>query len=391
MVGRINNRRPRSGPRPARITGTITFARHRDRGPSGRIEPQRPGQPAYPASGTRSEYIWWRAELDRFCRGALHDRFSHRRRRGHEYRQRHRRGLPVRPGGHRRVRAGRGRGHHGRARLAAAPAQAHRLGELRLARRAAGHGQLAVGQIRRGHPGQPLLRRLRDGRPGRDPGREPRDRAVRRGPRLRPAALGHRRQPGRVLGHPGPPDRTPGPRPGWCQARQRPGPGRLGRPAPRAARAADDGDVAGRGRSPDPRLPPQHLRQAVRAGQLRGGRADRAARLRRDRDPGPRVPAPGAAGRVLRLSAQPELRHPGRDRGRGRRHVHGGHGALRRAGRGQGPDRRPRPGPARRRGHLDHAQVAARPARRPGAVHRGVRAVRRPGLPDGARRPRCRM
>ena len=54
---------------------------------------------------------------------------------------------------------------------------------------------------------------------------------------------------------------------------------------------------------------------------------------------------------------------------------------------GRRADRRPQPGPARRRGHQHHAQVPARPARRPGAVHPGVRAVRGPRLPAGPRRP----
>ena len=45
------------------------------------------------------------------------------------------------------------------------------------------------------------------------------------------------------------------------------------------------------------------------------------------------------------------------------------------------------PVPLRPHHHHDHPQVAARPARRPGAGHRGVRRLGRPRLPDGARRP----
>src|SRR6202044_1166929 len=71
----------------------------------------------------------------------------------------------------------------------------------------------------------------------------------------------------------------------------------------------------------------------------------------------------------------------------GRRHPHGGHGALRRPGRGRCADRRPEPGPARRGGHVHHPQVAPRPARRVRALHRRVRTVRGQGLPDGPRRP----
>ena len=55
------------------------------------------------------------------------------------------------------------------------------------------------------------------------------------------------------------------------------------------------------GRASDPRVPAEHLREAVRAGQLRHRPGDGPAGLRRDRRPGPGVPAAGAAGRVLRL------------------------------------------------------------------------------------------
>ena len=57
-------------------------------------------------------------------------------------------------------------------------------------------------------------------------------------------------------------------------------------------------------------------------------------------------------------------------------HGDGGHGALRRAGRGRPA---PEPGGARRRGHVDHAQDAGRAARRPGAVARRARQGRRSG------------
>src|ERR1700759_4264840 len=99
----------------------------------------------------------------------------------------------------------------GTAYTAAPAAQADRLGELRLARGAAGHGQLAVGQVRRGHRRAAVLRRLRAGRPGRVARGRARPGPVRGGPRLRPAALGHRREPGRVLVDPGPPGGRAGP------------------------------------------------------------------------------------------------------------------------------------------------------------------------------------
>ena len=53
---------------------------------------------------------------------------------------------------------------------------------------------------------------------------------------------------------------------------------------------------------------------------------------------------------------------------------------------GRGVHRRQRPGGARRRGHVDHAQDPARPQGRHGAVHRRVLRARRPRLPDGAGR-----
>ena len=86
------------------------------------------------------------------------------------------------------------------------------------------------------------------------------------------------------------------------------------------------------------------------------------------RAPGPRVPAADPHRRLLRLPAPGQLRDDARDRRRGRRHPHRRHGALRRPGRGQGPHRRLRPGAARARRHHHHPQVAARPARRHGAV-----------------------
>ena len=108
------------------------------------------------------------------------------------------------------------------------------------------------------------------------------------------------------------------------------------------------------------------------------------AELRADRAG---LPAADPGGRLLRLPPQDQLRHDAGDRRRGRRDPHGGHGALRRAGRGQGVHRRLRPGAARPHRHHDHAQVAARPARRAGAVPAGTVRRGRPGLPAGARRP----
>ena len=102
---------------------------------------------------------------------------------------------------------------------------------------------------------------------------------------------------------------------------------------------------------------------------------------------GPRVQAAGPDRRLLGVPAQGRLRQDARDRRRGRRHADGRHGALRRPGRRQGVHRRLRPGAPRPRHHDHDAQVAARPARRHGAVPAGVRRRRRPRLPDGARWP----
>ena len=175
---------------------------------------------------------------------------------------------------------------------------------------------------------------------------------------------------------------------GRRQARQRPLRRRLGDAAARARRPADARHVAGRRRAPDARLPAQHQRQDVRA-------SPPTAPIRR---PGcsttPRSAAQAREFRPLiliagysRLSAQDRLRHDARDRRRGGRHADRRHGALRRPGRRQGVHRRLRPGAARARRHEHHPQVAARPARRVGAVPARVRRRGRPRLPDGARRP----
>ena len=84
--------------------------------------------------------------------------------------------------------------------LSAPPAEAHRLGELRLACGFAGDGQLVVGQVCRGNARAPAVRGLRDGRPYRDSRRRPRHSALRLRSRLRPAAFGDRRQPRRATG-----------------------------------------------------------------------------------------------------------------------------------------------------------------------------------------------
>ena len=87
-------------------------------------------------------------------------------------------------------------------------------------------------------------------------------------------------------------------------------------------------------------------------------------------------PAREAAAPDRRLQLVPaadQLPHHPRDRRRGRRDVHGRHGALRRTGRRQGVHRRLRPGAPRAHRDDHDAQDAARPARRPGAVPAGAR------------------
>ena len=142
-----------------------------------------------------------------------------------------------------------------------------------------------------------------------------------------------------------------------------------------------------RRRPPHPRLPAQHQRQDVPPAAVRHRPGDRAARLRRGRGQGPRVQAAGAGGRLLGVPAPGELRQDARDRRRGRRDADGRHGPLRRPGRRQGLHRRRGPGAARPHHHDHDAQVAARPARRPGAGDQEeFAAVGRPRLPDGPRR-----
>ena len=110
------------------------------------------------------------------------------------------------------------------------------------------------------------------------------------------------------------------------------------------------------------------------------------ARLRRAGGRGARIQAADPGRRVLGLSAAGQFRQAARDRRRGGRDTDGRHGPLRRAGRGQGVHRRRGPGAARPRHHHHDAQVAARPARRAGAGHRGVLRRRRQGLPNGVGR-----
>ena len=81
-------------------------------------------------------------------------------------------------------------------------------------------------------------------------------------------------------------------------------------------------------RPPDPRVPAERVREAVRDRPLHGRPDHRAARLRPGPQAGRELPAAGPAGRVQLLSAQDQLpRLPG-DRRPGGGRAHGRHGPL---------------------------------------------------------------
>ncbi len=121
------------------------------------------------------------------------------------------------------------------------------------------------------------------------------------------------------------------------------------------------GHVARRRRPPDPWRRAQPVGQVVPRGAVRRARRrrpidfDEVERLRA------RAQAEADHRRRLGLSAHHRLRPLPRDRRRGRRLPHGGHGAFRRPGRRRGV---PEPAAARPCGHDHDAQDAARPARR---------------------------
>ena len=217
-------------------------------------------------------------------------------------------------------------------------------------------------QIRRGLSRPPLLRRLRLRRRGRAAGDRPRQAAVRLRVRQRAAAFRRAGQPGGV---------------------------------PRAAAAGrhDPGHEPRRRRPSDAWRGAEPVGQMVPRGPIRRAPRRRHAGLRGTGTPGARRKAEADHRRRLGLSALHRFRpHPPRRR-RGRRLLHGGHGAFRRPGR-----RRPVPQPAAARPcrHHHDPQDAARPARRHGAGERSgdrqedqLRGVPRPaGRPADARHRR---
>ena len=222
-------------------------------------------------------------------------------------------------------------------------------------------GSVLTNKYAEGYPGQALLRRLRVRRRRRVAGDRAREAAVRRRARQRAAALGRAGQHGGLL-HAA--------EAGRHRARHE----------PRARRP------------PDARPSAQLLRQALQDRPLRRPQGRRADRLRGAGAARARAQAEDDHGRRQRLPADHRLRaHRRRRQGdrRARRHRHGAH---RRPGRGGGA---PEPGaPLRLRDH-HHAQDAARPARRhgalPGAVREGSRShgvPRHPGRPADARHRR---
>ena len=184
--------------------------------------------------------------------------------------------------GHRGRRAERRRRDPQRAGRPARVAEADRQRELRLPRRAADDGQLALAtstpRARSGTASTPAARTSTPS--SRRPPTTPRRCSARRTPtssrtrastptssrsgRSWPSASSRRR-----WRRPAPSTSTTCPRHDWADA------------APGARRPARARHVAGRRRPPHPRLPPEHQRQDVRPVLLRHRSRDRPARLRR--------------------------------------------------------------------------------------------------------------
>ena len=177
----------------------------------------------------------------------------------------------------RRNRPGDRRRHPPRGATAGRGPRAHRLGELRQPRHPRGRRLGADQQVRRGLPGQALLRRLRVRRRRRVAGHRARQGAVRRRPRQRAAALGRAGEHGGL--------------PAAAQAGRH---GARHEPRPR--------------RPPHARPPAQLLGQALHDRPLRRPPGRRADRLRRARAAGARAQAEDDHRRRQRLSARHRLR-----------------------------------------------------------------------------------
>ena len=159
-----------------------------------------------------------------------------------------------------------------------------------------------------------------------------------------------------------------------------------GVPGAAAARRYLHGPRSRRRRPSHPRLAGQHVRQMVQGRALHRAARGPAHRHGRGRQAGRGGQAEADHRRRFGLFAPVGLQALPRDRRQRRRLSDGRHGAFRR------PRRRRRSclaGAARPRHHHDHAQVAARPARRPDPLQRrGARQEAELGdLPGPAGRP----
>ena len=159
------------------------------------------------------------------------------------------------------------------------------------------HGQPLDRQVRRGDPASSVLRRVRQRRLDRGPGESAGTRALRRGAMPMPS----RTAVPMPISWPSGPSCAPGsssprwPR-SWGREPGRTRPRRLvqtdARPVerrpPGTGQSAPAGPGSGLGGPPHPWLPAQFLRQDVRGARLYRRSPDVPARLRRDRETGPR-------------------------------------------------------------------------------------------------------
>ena len=220
--------------------------------------------------------------------------------------------------------------------------------ELRLAGRAADHGHLVQRQVRRGHRRSPLLRRL--------PERRHR-RVARR--RARPRTLRRRRTPTSSRTPASTPTWSPSGR-SWPTVSRRPRSQKLGAKnvnelteadwetlRARARQPAPARHEPGRGRSPDPRLPPEHLRQDVPPAQYGTdpvtGLLDYDAVAAKAREFKPLILVAGYSAYPRRVNFA-KMREIADEVGAD---ADGRHGPLRRSGGRQGVHRRREPDPLR--------------------------------------------
>ena len=244
---------------------------------------------------------------------------------------------------------------HDELRREADPDRADRVGKYRQQGGARGPGLGAHQQICRRLSRAPLLPGLRAVGRGRDAGHRARQEIVRLPVRQRPAAFGRAGQ--------------------W-----------RGDAGAAQARRHDYGPQPRRRRPPHPRRAAGPVGQMVQRHPVRRSPRRSSGRFRRGRAAGEGASAQADHRRRLGLSAPFRLRPLPRDLRRGRRAADGRHGAFRRPGRGR---RAPDAVRFCRRRHDDHAQDAARPARRHGADRRrGHRQEDQLGsLPGPAGRP----